>query len=543
MKESLYLSGSRRNTLAYCGIGIVVVAAGVLAYLGLRYSQQIFRSHHLAAVESMRELASEKVINIEYEMLRAEKEIFQRADYTDRLRLEQIVPGAQAAVVSVFILNAKLELVPNGYLSKRPNATVFRDYFLTHILPVLDLRGRELGQRGHVHIVAGSRSHLFSFVSKRESNTSNRYYVIVEADLAYLVANVFPQYFNIRSRHVYQVLGADGQVIYGPEIPVGKSSAKNIGVVSEDTNTLALHAEVTFPQTTSLWRVRVADRKAPKVVRSQIFFNRLWVLGGLFVLSIGLVALGLALFRERRANNMKSEFVSNVSHDLKTPLSAISMFGEMLATGRVRKDSQVSEYAQIIWDESERLSSLIDNVLDFARLETGKDSVILVPGQIEDVIHRVVEVARPRLGSGTDKNGAMGKVMECTVRCEDPLPEILMDANAFTVALLNIVDNAIKYAWEGGIIMIQAQELSGCVELRISDRGPGLPEKELGRIWDRFYRSKSARLSSVRGTGIGLAIVRQVVFVHRGTVSVKNEEKGGLTFMIRLPLKAKNKQQ
>jgi two-component system, OmpR family, phosphate regulon sensor histidine kinase PhoR len=247
---------------------------------------------------------------------------------------------------------------------------------------------------------------------------------------------------------------------------------------------------------------------------------------------VGLGIVWLAVVAERRASRLKSDFIANVSHELKTPLSLIRMFGEMVATGRHKDELTAREYGGIITRESERLSHLIDNVLDFARLERGKASYHFSEGDLAEVVERALHVCRYRL----DK-----EKMKLETAFEPDLPLLRMDENGMTLVTLNLVDNAIKHAAEGGRVLVSLRRAPGFVVLGVRDFGPGVQREEHNRIFERFYRSQKTRERNVRGSGIGLALVKYIVEAHGGRVvvtsPVKPDEKGagGALFEVFLP--------
>jgi two-component system, OmpR family, phosphate regulon sensor histidine kinase PhoR len=234
--------------------------------------------------------------------------------------------------------------------------------------------------------------------------------------------------------------------------------------------------------------------------------------------------MGIVVFSvmvERRASRLKSDFIANVSHELKTPLSLIRMFGEMVATGRHKGEETAREYGGIITRESERLAHLIDNVLDFARLERGKASYDFAEGNLPVVLERALDVCRYRVEK---------EKLKLRTSIDHQLPPVRMDENALTLVILNLVDNAIKYATEGGTVEVTLGRTPGGVVLGVRDFGPGIPREEQGRIFERFYRAQSARDRNVRGSGIGLALVRHIAEAHGGRVTVESpvpEELGG----------------
>jgi two-component system phosphate regulon sensor histidine kinase PhoR len=252
----------------------------------------------------------------------------------------------------------------------------------------------------------------------------------------------------------------------------------------------------------------------------------------LFVIVAALAVVVLAVRRERRVSQLKSEFISNVSHELKTPLSIISMFGELLAMGRVKSPEQGREYADIIRRESVRLSRLIDSVLDFSKIERGVDVYEFAEGQdLREVVERALEISRHRL----DRAG-----MTLETQLELGLPLVTMDGNALTLAVLNLVDNALKYAVEGKHLAVRLRAVDDRVELEIVDRGPGVPEDEREEVFERFYRSRTVRLKPIRGSGIGLALVKHVAEAHGGDVEVGVGEGGiGACFRLWIPTAAR----
>ena len=158
------------------------------------------------------------------------------------------------------------------------------------------------------------------------------------------------------------------------------------------------------------------------------------------------------------------------------------MFGELLATGKHKGEAMAREYAGIITRESERLSHLIDNVLDFARLERGKASYDFAEGHLDEVVERALDVFRHRLEK---------EKLRLRTEIEANLPAVRMDEDAMTLVLLNLVDNAVKYAGDGGEVSVRLRRVPGAVALSIADRGPGIAPDEQRRIFERFYRART----------------------------------------------------
>jgi len=237
--------------------------------------------------------------------------------------------------------------------------------------------------------------------------------------------------------------------------------------------------------------------------------------------------LWLSVRAERRGAQLRSDFIANVSHELKTPLSLIRMFGELLATGKYKGAEMGREYAGIITREAERLSHLIDNVLDFARLERGKASYHFAEGHLEEVVERALDVFRHRLEK---------EKLRLRTEIESNLPPVRMDEGAMTLVLLNLVDNAVKYAGDGGEVSVRLRRVPGAVALSIADRGSGIAHDEQRRIFERFYRAENARARNVRGSGIGLALVKHIAEAHGGRVEVESAPGRGSTFTVYIPV-------
>lgn len=492
-----------------------LVAAIALAYYGYSYTSEVSSREREIIRDTLRELADEKVLEIEGQLLDADEKVFESVGLEPLPNLTEVVKNARGAVASVFVLDSDLAVLPGGHYSNRPRdaGLAFIGFFRERVIPDLQLRAAPLGIRRHVHRMWDGRPYLFSFV--RRVSSGRTFYIVIEADLSHLVGSVFPQFFAARSQLLYQIVDERGDLVYGA--PFRDASA---GVVVEQA----------FSETVSAWRVRVAQKDAAtNAARSRRRLIDFFLIGlAVTVLAAGLGFLTVAVRRERRANELKSEFISNVSHELKTPLSIISMFGEMLALGRVKGPAQATEYAEIIWRESVRLGRLIDNVLDFARIERGGGGYEFAECDPAEVLARALEVCQRRVSTAD---------MALSVEIAEELPPVRLDANAYTLAVLNLVDNAIKYAAEGKRIDVSLTRRDGWVELAVQDYGPGIEADELEHVFERFYRAKAVRLKPIRGSGIGLALVQHIARAHHGEALVESEVGKGTTFRLRVPVK------
>jgi len=246
----------------------------------------------------------------------------------------------------------------------------------------------------------------------------------------------------------------------------------------------------------------------------------------LVVIAAGLVATYRLVRHETEMARLKADFVANVSHDLKTPLSLIRVFGETLEMGRVRDEPTRQEYYRVITRESERLSRLIDNVLDFSRIEGGRQTYVRVPLAVEPLVRETLAAFEYVLTQG-------GFRVELSVPPD--LPEVAMDGDAVGQALANLVDNAIKYSADRKVLRVGAEIRDGDLGLSVSDEGIGIPREEQDRIFDKFYRVGRSETQGRRGSGVGLALVRHVAEAHDGRVTVDSRPGRGSCFTLWLP--------
>ena len=503
----------RRLLVVNALIFAVLASAAALAYYGYSYTAEASSRERAIIQDTMRELAEEKIIGIETPMLEVDEKLFTSIDPDHLPELAAVVRSLRAPVFSVFVLGPDLRVLPSGYVSTRAGeeGLSFLTFFESEVVPALNLRELAEGTRGHEHLTLGGRPYLFSY--SRRSSGGRAYYVVVEADLLHLVGNVFPQFFGVRSPRLYQVVDESGELVFG--VPFREPSS-------------ATMIELPFAETVSQWRLRVAQRDAATQAarRGRTLIDFVLIGMALLVITSGLAILLYAMRRERRANELKSEFISNVSHELKTPLSIISMFGEMLASGRVKGPAQATEYAETIWRESVRLARLIDNVLDFAKIERGVDIYEFASGDVGEIVGHAVELSTHRLNAAG---------MTCTADVPPDLPPARVDHNALTLAVLNLIDNAIKYAAEGKRIEVSVVAAGPRLEIRVRDEGPGIEPDEHERIFERFYRARAVRLKPIRGSGIGLALVERIATAHHGGVRVESVPGRGATFILWLP--------
>lgn len=223
----------------------------------------------------------------------------------------------------------------------------------------------------------------------------------------------------------------------------------------------------------------------------------------------------------RTAQQAQRDFMANVSHDLKTPLTSIQGYSQAIIDGTAKNPARAAE---IIYDEASRLTRMVIQLTDLARMQAGQLSMHKVPVELSEITRTV---AQNMLVVARKKN----VTLQIDVQ---PMRKINGDGDRIVQVLNNLIGNAIKYTQPGGRVLIRTREAEGGVELIISDNGPGIPEKDLPRIFERFYQVDKAR-GPARGTGLGLAITHEIVVMHGGRISVQSIEGHGTQFTIWLP--------
>ena len=250
---------------------------------------------------------------------------------------------------------------------------------------------------------------------------------------------------------------------------------------------------------------------------------------------LGVVTVLRDITKEVEADRAKSEFVSTVSHELRTPMTAIKGYTDLLHAGAAGKiNAEQQRFLSIIKNNTERLTALINDLLDISRIETGRVRFEPKPLQIGEVIADVVNA----LAAPADE-----KDLQLTYEVVGGLPELMGDRNRLNQVLTNLISNAIRYTPEGGEIDIRAYLVEGAVRIDVSDTGIGIPQEELGRIFERFYRADHPLVQETRGTGLGLSIVKMFVEMHGGRIWVESVPNEGSTFTFILPVPQKEEKE
>jgi signal transduction histidine kinase len=491
----------------------IVVPAIIVAALGWVSLRQWERSAELLRREQARDMATMAAEKVEMALRQIEDRFVQRlqtavaAGDVDAAALDRVVVG-EPLIRSLYLVNGRGQLLYPRHWHSPQASDADREFARRLADASRDTWGRsdrrELLMAGQLCVVTMVNARdagplLAAFA--RDQDVLRR--DVLAASLASLESGV-----------VLAVIDEQGQPVYARS-PLDQAE-----------RVLAVSFRQGLPQWQMAVYARVDDATRAAVRRQvTVFMVAFVVLCGVIV--AGSVVTWRLIRRETEMARLKSDFVANVSHDLKTPLSVIRMFGETLEMGRVPEEARRQEYYRVITREAERLSRLIENVLDFSRIEGGRRRYDIIRRPVEPLVRETLEAfAYPLAQQG----------FKVEVTCAPDLPEVPLDAHAVGQALANLVDNAIKYSADDRALSVEARVEGGELAVSVTDRGIGIPPAEQARIFDKFYRVGRSETQGRRGSGVGLALVRHVAEAHGGRVIVQSAPGEGSRFTLRLPL-------
>ncbi len=240
----------------------------------------------------------------------------------------------------------------------------------------------------------------------------------------------------------------------------------------------------------------------------------------------GIVMVLRDVSQKREIDRMKSDFISSVSHELRTPLTSIKAYTETILHDRNMPEETQLEFLQIIDEEADRLTRLINGILEISRVESGTLEIVRQPVNVTSVVNAIM----PEMRTLADK-----KNVNLEMHVPDKLPEMLGDENKIQSILSNLVNNAIKFTPESGSVTLHVSSEDNNLIIRVSDTGMGIPKEDLHKIFGRFYRVHRPG-KQIQGTGLGLAIVKEIVIRHNGRIEVESQLDKATTFTVYLPL-------
>jgi signal transduction histidine kinase len=341
--------------------------------------------------------------------------------------------------------------------------------------------------------------------------------MVFQFDEAYILTELFPR-----------VLSSVG---LGKDVAVGiLNNNDSLLFIQSDLQLSSYLVTGNFTQIFVSWQVALFDTRGKSIEqlagREKHLYLALFI-GILAVMLVGFIVLARAVVHETEISRLKSEFVSNVTHELKTPLSLIRMFGETLESGIVTDEGKQKEFYSIIRKESERLTHLINNVLDFSSLDSGNKEYENEETDLVATIRHSLEAYKFHIrdrGFEIESNMPEGPVM------------VLMDKDAISQAFLNLLSNAVKYSKERKYIGVEISRGIDSVLISVTDHGIGIAKGELKKIFDKFYRVPNPGVKQARGSGLGLTLSMHIMEAHGGTIEVESEAGKGSRFTLRLPV-------
>jgi len=519
----------------------VLAAVGILAYFTFRTMSQVERLGQQSVLEATLGLANEKADRLDTRIIEQDNVVIEIADPQRLTDLTtRWLPTAQRdtpTVRAILVLDEARTVL--AFASRAGGAFAdeesFRRLLVQRMIPDMELAKEPRDELRHLHHEYRGQSYLVSYWQREvpppagsADDRPRRYIVVAWHDIGRIVKDTMPRVFSEAATPArFNVLDENGRIVYGPPHRSGEFTVA-----------------VPFPTTLYGWRVQVSPSASDELtarVQSRRMLELVMVVLSCAVIVLGVAVILLAAERERRISSLKSEFVANVSHELKTPLALVRMFAEMLQSGRVANEEKRQQYLDIIVGESERLSALIENVLDFARVERGRQAYEFAEGSIADAVTRAVNVYRYR----AEREG-----VELVTELEPQLPTARIDERAIQLAVINLLDNALKYARGSEVVTVRVTRENGSVVVRVVDRGPGVPPEDRERIFERFVRGSTARAAGsgappVRGSGIGLALVKHIAESHGGRAWVEspvagsgprnNNKTAGASFAVSIP--------
>ncbi|MBN2718755.1 MAG: HAMP domain-containing histidine kinase [Deltaproteobacteria bacterium] len=497
---------------------VILAAIVILGKLNFEAARKFGRWGERSIVESTFLLAKEKVNRVENEIIKTDNTFMQIVNPAHLgSACEKWTVGIQSNLVKAAVIFNEEDEVIQFFHDRLENDDAISTYKLIvdEIIPSTNWFD-SLDQDKHYHWTINKSDYLITTLSTIFEG--HVYTALLLYDTEQILGTLFPNTIeDVGHERNINVVNGQGERLFGEDL--------------EDTGDFSV--ALRFPSTLYKWKLQLAPVSAalytdknPKMEIAE------WALipGSFGIIVFGIFILAMVWVRERRLNKLKSEFISNTSHELKTPLALIRMFSELLAMKQVKDPEKVAHYHDIILKETERLTALIDNVLDFSRIERGKNEYHFERLNPKETISTAIDIYRHRVE-------AMGASL--TFHCSDDIPSIRADQDAVTLVLLNLIDNAIKYAKGTDVIGVEMYTRGKYLFLDVYDRGQGIPASHLKRIFERFYRYRGADHESnrQRGSGIGLSLVKHIARAHGGYATVSSTPGVETRFSVRFPLR------
>jgi two-component system, OmpR family, phosphate regulon sensor histidine kinase PhoR len=516
------LSFAYRTKAVAVAIGIIAASTAILSWNSYRYVVERENLTETAFVQSNIKLAAKYLERIEQTIID-----------NDRILSEMIdidAPESEwPAMVDEIKKNPDLNVDQVYFLSPDRHAAEFLPLFPPYSYEIrnlwsafrasfkpgeLNLERLAMNQVHHLHKERPD-NYFFASYAMKETAKGKRILICYQMNFDKIVALLDRNLRDLQTDYYVSIVDFENNGIYNA--PISRSSK--------------YYYETRFPTTLYKWILQMVPRKYTEIEEqkeNERLSSLIFLILNASLVFLGLTVIYMASRRERQLRQLKEDFIGNVSHELKTPLSLIRMFSEILVTGRARNEEIKREYYSIIHNQSDRMSRLISNLLDFASLEHAENNKNFEYTNISDLIGKELEAYRQEI----QKDG-----FQLSVEIESRIPGTMVNPNAITMALFNLLDNSVKYSSDQKLITVHIAPSNGYIELSVTDKGIGIPREERQKIFEKFYRGSDAAVRSVRGSGIGLSITKHVAEMHGGDVLVESEPGKGSTFTLRIPIR------
>lgn len=398
----------------------------------------------------------------------------------------------------------------------------FSQFLENYVIPAIKKRSgfsefNKTVETLRTYIQTNDAQYLVSFREVQVPDTDRSYIGGIRWNLDTIIAKIIPPLIS----DLTEDTGLEFLMVNDNGIDLSTNEA---AVISKESIRLPFN---NIPLPWTLVAIQPGYKNLQSDVKIQVVIYGFLVFVIIILMFFGVFILLRDMSRERNSMLLQTEFVHNVSHELKTPLSLIRLYGETLLLKEHLPESDRKEGLQIITKESERLSHMINNILDFSKIEMGRKEFDLKPGNLAEVVTITLDSYRYHL----EKKGFITKT-----EIDQDIPVVMFDKDAVEGILINLFSNAIKFSNNTKRMTVKLKNTSEGICLSVSDRGIGIPPDELSNIFNRFYRVKSSHDFEARGSGLGLTLVKHVVDVHGWQIEVESTPGQGSVFSIMIPL-------
>ncbi len=514
------------TAVIFIAIGLIVVSTAALSFFSYHYTVGRENVAKTSLIQSNMKLAKQAVDRIEQKIEDNDNILSGMVDVNELSKWPEMVKAVKEAdlnVEQVYFLrpNSNYPIYPPYSNDIKNQWGAFRASFDVKEIGADHLA---LNQLHHLHKERRDNYFFATFVLK-ETRKGAKILVCYQMNLDKIIALLDKNLRDLSDKFYVSIVDYDNNGVYGQ--PISKSSYF-YDIRFPDT----LYYETRFPDTLYKWVLQILPKNYTEIelgIKKQRLTNLIFIILSMSLIFICLAIIYVGWQRDRQLRQLKENFISNVSHELKTPLSLIRMFSEILIMGRASSEEKKQEYYRIINSESDRMSRLINNLLDFAHLIRGIEHKHFEKANIAQLVTKALEAYRYEI----QKDG-----FQLNLKADSAIPDSFVDPNAITMAFLNLLDNSVKYSGDQKQIDVRVEQTNGFVDLSVADKGIGISPSEHSRIFDKFYRGSEPSVRGIRGSGIGLSITKHVAEMHGGDVFVKSEPGKGSTFTLRIPIRS-----